>query len=103
MKMVAVVFQTEAWMSLRHFAIHQGPLAHGTGGSVGAFQAARLTPTSVNCLQHLDPRPCELGRLEYHWHRWGLVHKSDSGASKALVWSSQLEDSGACPPLEIRC
>jgi hypothetical protein len=61
------------------------PLDRGLGG---AFHAARLTPASVNCLQHPDPRPCELGRSEYHRHRLGLVYQSNSGASKVPEWSS---------------
>jgi hypothetical protein len=48
MKMVTVVFRTEAWTSLRRFAIHQGPRVHRIEGLVGALQAARLTLASVN-------------------------------------------------------
>jgi hypothetical protein len=65
---------------------------------VVAFQGARLTPASLNCLQYPNPRPCELRKSKYRWHRRGLVHQLDLGALKAPVWSSQLEDSGACPP-----
>jgi hypothetical protein len=90
-------------MSLHHFATHQGPRVHRTRGSMGAYQDTWLTLASVNCLKHPSPRPCELGRSEYQRHHWGFVHQSDSGVSKAPVWSSQLEDSGACPPLGTHC
>jgi hypothetical protein len=67
---------------------------------VEAFQGARLTPASKNCVQHHDSRRCELGRSEYHWHQWGFVHQLDLRASKALMWSSQLEDLGGLSTFE---
>jgi hypothetical protein len=90
-------------MSLHLPAVHQVPRVHRTGGSVVTFRGARLDLALENYSWHCNSRLHELGRSEHHRRLHGFVYPLDSGASKALVWSSQLEDSGSCPPLGNHC
>jgi hypothetical protein len=41
-------------------------------------------------------------RAEHHRYQESLMHLLGLGASKVLAQFSQLEDSGACPPLGTR-
>jgi hypothetical protein len=90
-------------MSLCLAVVHQVPRIHRVGGSVRTFRGARLDLALENYSQHCDSSLHELGKSEHHGRLRGIVYPPDSRDLKALVWSSQLEDSGACPPSGTHC
>jgi hypothetical protein len=99
MNIVVVVFRNKAQMSLHLVAVHREPRVHETGGFVGTFWGARQVLALESHVQRCDLRMRESERAEHPWQ--GFVHLPDLGASKVLVWSSQSENSGACPPSGI--
>jgi hypothetical protein len=103
MNVVAVVPQTEARMSPHHVDTHQQPRVHRTRGLGEMLRRTWLAPSLRDYPQGFGLRWHGLRKVEHHRHQGSLVHPLGLGASGVLVQFSQLEDSGACPPLGTHC
>jgi hypothetical protein len=69
---------------------------------LGAW-GTRLVPALRKYRHGPSLRQQGLKKLEHHRHQRSLMHPLGLRASGDLVYFSQLEDSGVCPPWGTRC
>jgi hypothetical protein len=99
MNAITEVPQTVAQMSSHHAETHQQPRVHRPRGLGEMLWGTRLAPALRRCLQGLGPGWHGLEKLEHRQHQGSDAHLLGLTALGDQSLFSQLEDSGACPPL----